>query len=160
MKELETLELYEKKMISLEEINRVEPRVIARPYVCLLEFFSFGGFMENYLSILEKIRLLDNRIGKIYMQLDRFLYVPKLTSMEGKIITSEEYYYYLKRQEAELKEKRNVLFFSLLSFVSLDELYAIYEYVAKEPADGGKIERLMFIFDLIDQKNIQEQRER
>ncbi len=116
--------------------------------------------MENYLSIVEKIRLLDNRIGKIYMQLDRFLYVPKLTSMEGKIMTSREYYYYLKRQEKELTEKRDALFSSFLSFVSLDELYTMYEYVAKEPADEGKSERLLLVFDLIDQKNMQEKRER
>ena len=37
MKELATLELYRKKKISLEEINRVEPRVILVP-MFLLEF--------------------------------------------------------------------------------------------------------------------------
>ena len=126
MKEVAILELYKRKVISLEEISRVEPRVMLVP-MFLLEFFLLGGFMERILSDLEKIVLLERKIG---MMLDK----------SGSYLD----------EVLECERKRASIALNIMHYATLDELYAVYIALAKEPKDELKMEKILAIIDLID----------
>lgn len=151
MKELATLELYRKREISLEEISRVEPRVILVP-MFLLEFFYLGGFMVDIRRKVEAIVLLENQIGSLLQKREHVIKSGQNVEMGDHVLTNEEYILFLTKEIIFSEEERCQFIDDILMNESIDKLYHVYEDVAKEPKDEFKMERLLTIFDLIDRK--------
>lgn len=157
--ELATPELYRKREISLEEISRVEPRVILVP-MFLLEFFYLGGFMGDVRKKIEAIVLLENQIGSLLQKREYAIRSGQIVEVDDRVLTNKEYVRLLTKDIIRYEEERLQIVDDIFVNASLDELYCIYEDVAKEPKDDDKMERLLTIFDLIERKEASRERGR
>ena len=103
----------------------------------LLEFFHLGGFMGRVLNDLERIVLLERKIGLMLNKGGPYL-----------------------EEVSSCEEMRAQVVDRVLQESSLDDLYAVYKEIALEPKDDLKMEKILAIIDLIDQKTMSIERGR
>ncbi len=102
--------------------------------------------MENIRRKIEEIILLENHKG--FLALKRENDIKRADNKHSSL----KYVEYLTKKIANFEEIRFQIINDILMNYSIEELYQIYEVIAKEPKDEHKMERLLTIFDLIEQK--------
>ena len=108
--------------------------------------------MENLKARVEEIILLEEQIGFLVFQREIVVKIGEDVKLDGNVLTSMEYARFLTKEIIQYEEKRNSVIDDILLNYTIDDLYQVYEIVAKEPKDEHKMERLLTLFDLIEQK--------
>ena len=100
----------------------------------------------------EAIVLLENQIGSLLQKREYAIKSEQIVEVNGRVLINQEYIRFLTKEIIFSEEERCQVIDDILMNESIDELYHIYEDVAKEPKDEFKMERLLTIFDLIERK--------
>ena len=104
--------------------------------------------MEQLRSMIDKIIVLENKIGVLLAQKEAAIISDSKKDKRG-------YLHYLVQEIAKIEEERGQIMQDVLENYSYEDFNLIYEFVANEPKDENKIERLLIIFDLIEQKEME-----
>ena len=101
---------------------------------------------------IEAIVLLENQIGSLLQKREYAIKSGQVVEVNGRVLTNGEYIRYLTKEMIRYEEEKCQVIEDVLINRPVDELYRIYEDVAKEPKDESKMEKLLTIFDLIERK--------
>lgn len=101
---------------------------------------------------IEAIVLLENQIGSLLQKREYAVKSGQIVEMGDHVLTNGEYIRFLTKEIIRYEEERCQVIDDVLMNEARDELYRIYEDVAKEPKDESKMEKLLTIFDLIERK--------
>ena len=109
---------------------------------------------------IEAIVLLENQIGSLLQKREYAIRSGQIVEVDEHVLTNGEYIRFLTKEIIRYEEERGQVIDDVLMNGARDELYRIYEDIAKEPKDEFKMERLLTIFDLIERKEAKKERRR
>ena len=107
---------------------------------------------------IEAIVLLENQVGSLLQKREYAIKSGQVVEVNGRVLTNGEYIRYLTKEMVRYEEEKCQVIEDVLINGPVDELYRIYEDIAKEPKDEFKMERLLTIFDLIERKEANKER--
>lgn len=116
--------------------------------------------MEDLGEKLEEIILLENQIGSFFQVREQLFKSGIPVEVDGKLLSSKEYACFLTKEMVQLEEKRKQIIDDLLIHYSLEDLEHLYEKIIRETKVERNVERLLTIFDLMEQLEIRKEGDR